>query len=485
MYRKGKHVYGTVTSEVLKLLSELLESDSIITTGLEQYSRDRSIYAGRIPQVAVLPKSTEEVSRIVKICAKYKIPITTRGAGTGLEGGAIPMEGGLVISTENLRNVRIDVVNMHADVGAGVYKNELNDELKKKGLIFGPDPASNPSIGGMVSTSGSGLSTMRYGTTRENVISLIVVTPQGEIVRTRQKVRKASTGYELTQLYIGSEGTLGIVTEVTVKIHPIQKYRAGVVCRFSSLHSAASAVVAMLKIDRSSLVRCELLNSMMVEATNAAYKTSLAPKPTLFLEFQANDIQVIRTQWKNLSEIVEKYGAGEKPQYSEQVKGIEKLWGARRGCYFSTMKYRKLTQGRKEMDKVYITDVCVPIGNLAQCIGETEADFKNLNVPCLICAHIADGNFHCMLPYRPVEKSQLKAAEQKLIERAVRLGGAVSGEHGVGIGKRRHICLEHGKTHLDLQEKIKRALDPDLIMNPQKVLDLGYQVKSLKHRSKL
>eukprot|EP00466_Bigelowiella_natans_P021102 jgi/Bigna1/43940/e_gw1.86.13.1 len=463
--------YGEVTPEVIKELREQLDSplECLITNDLEQYAKDRSIYPGKVPRIAVLPKSTEEVANILKVCTKFKIPVTTRGAGSGVEGGAIPLEGGLVLSTENLRKIRVDVTNMYADVGAGVFKNELNAELRRKGLIFGPDPASNPSVGGMVSTSGSGLSTMRYGTTRENVVSLLVVTPQGQIIRTRQKVRKASTGYELTQLYIGAEGTLGVVTEITVRVFPFQKCKAGVVSVFPSLRQAAEAVVAILKSDRSSLVRCELLNSMMIDGTNAAFDTALSAEPTLFLEFQANNMGLIRSQWKRICALLRRFGAAKEPQYSEDAKGIDKLWGARRGCYFTAIKYRKLTKKSTTMDKVYLTDVCVPISNLAECVAETESDFLKMDLPCLICAHIADGNFHCLVPFKPHEKAKVKDAEHRMIARAVRLGGAVSGEHGVGIGKRQHICLEHGEEHINLQRRIKKALDPDLIMNPHKI----------------
>jgi len=466
-------MHGKVTRGVLQELRACVEHDTcVVVDKMHKYSKDRSIYPGKKPEVVLLPHTTLEISRIMKVCNKHRIPVTTRGAGTGLEGGAIPLAGGVVLSTEKLKKISIDSENMHADVGAGVYKNELNKALKKKGLVLGPDPASNPTLGGMVSTSGSGLSTLRYGTTRENVISLIVVTPSGEIIKTRQKVRKASTGYELTQLYIGSEGTLGVVTEVCIRVHVDQPCRAGVVCHFPRIKNAAEAVVTMLKMSRSTLVRCELLNAKMIECTNKEYKTSLPYAPTLFLEFQSNDFKKIQSEWREIKKTFEKFGA-EGIRYSEDAKEFESLWSARRGCYFSTMKYRKNLQQQPKLDKNYITDVCVPVSNLAECISETEDDFGSIGFPCLICAHIADGNFHCMIPYQPHEKTRLKEAEQRLIERAVRVGGAVSGEHGVGLGKKKHICLEHGPNHIALQARIKRALDPKLIMNPHKIFDVS------------
>eukprot|EP00466_Bigelowiella_natans_P021269 jgi/Bigna1/56451/estExt_Genewise1Plus.C_990019 len=466
-----KRTYNQPTSKFIGLLEKIISKpkECVLTAGLTKYGKDRSIFSGCTPAVVVKPSSTVEVAEVVKLCSEHTIPITTRGAGSGLEGGAIPLEKGVVLSTENLRKIEVDPVNMYVDVGAGVYKNELNKYLKKKyGLIFGPDPASNPSLGGMVSTSGSGLSTIRYGTTRENVISLVVVTPQGKIVRTRQKVRKASTGYELTQLYIGAEGTLGVVTEICARVFPLQRKRAGVVSVLPSLRSACEAVVSILKLPRGSLARCELLNAEMIEATNACYGTTLDCDPTLFLEFQSNNIEVIRREWERIKQELMKFGV-RGTQYSEKEKEIDKIWGARRGCYWSVVKYRKLTMNKKKIDKNYSTDVCVPVSHLAQCVAETEEDFKKINLPCLICAHIADGNFHCNVPYQDDEKGLFKDAEKRLIQRTVRFGGAVSGEHGVGIGKRDHICLEHGETHINLQRSIKKALDPKFIMNPHKI----------------
>jgi len=473
--QNGGRKYGVVNPGIVRAIGAALSSPSscLLTAAsnsskLEDYSKDRSFHPRAVPKVVVMPKTTEEVAKVVRICWENKIPITTRGAGTGLEGGCIPYEGAVVISTEKLKSVSVDSFNMYVDVGAGVLKNELNGVLNKQGFVFGPDPSSNPSVGGMVSTSGSGLSTLRYGTTRENVVSLLVVTPKGDIVKTRQKVRKASTGYELTQLYIGAEGTLGVITEICFRIFPQQKFRSGAVATFPSLELAAGAVVAMLKLDRSTIVRCELVNAEMILATNKNYKTSLEAKPTLFLEFRANDKDAIRREWDASRKVLDGFGVGD-IKFSEEGDKIDEIWSARRGCYFSSM----VARDEPKPDLVFVTDVCVPVKNLATCISQTESDFRRHGLPCLLCAHIADGNFHCLIPYKPHEKKQVQKLEHAMLERAVALGGAVSGEHGVGIGKREHMCHEHGKHHIGVQRAIKRALDPDLIMNPHKILDMN------------
>ena len=382
--------YGAVTPAVAKAIRSCLSdpSGSLRMRELDAFGRDKSMHPPSSPQLVALPRTTGEVAAVLQICNQHRVPVTPRGAGTGLEGGAIPLRGGVVLSTERLTSLSIDVQAMQATVGAGVRKIQLNRALAKHGLIFGPDPASNPSVGGMVSTSGSGLSTLKYGTTRENVVSLVVATPTGGVFRTRQKVRKASTGYELTQLYIGSEGTLGVVTEVTVRLFPKQPRNAGATGVFPSLRAAAQAVVDLLPVNRPSLVRCELLNSVMIRATNAAYKTQLEAAPTLFLEFEGPSTAAVRADWQRVLGVLRRHGVRSE-QYSEDKKTIDKLWGARRGCYWSVVKYRKLTQGLGKIDLAYITDVCVPTRSLAACIAETEADFEKEGLPCLICAHIS------------------------------------------------------------------------------------------------
>jgi len=413
----------------------------------------------------VLPKSVEQVAAVLRECNLRRIPVTPRGAGTGIEGGAIPYHGGVVITTEQLKGIEVRVADMNAKVGAGVKKLELNKALFSMGLLFGPDPSSNPCIGGMCSTGGSGMSTPKYGTTKENVLALTVVTPEGRIIQTRRAVRKSSTGYDLTQLYMGSEGTLGVICEVVVRVNPIPRVRSGAVIRFESVREAALSVIAIMSANITTLARCELLNKDAVFATNKVFDTVLPVVPTLILEFQADNHEHTGRDYESACKASRRHGATS-CDYCETGQDLDDIWEARRGCYPAAAKYRG------GMDKVLLSDVCVPLSQLADCISETEADFNANNLPCIICAHIADGNFHCCIPYKPNELVKIHALEARMIERGLAMGGTVSGEHGVGIGKMEHIINEHGTDYIDLMRRIKKALDPNSIMNPDKIFSL-------------
>ena len=304
---------------------------------LKEYWADKSYHDPAKPEIVVLPTSAEEISQIVKLCNKYKIPITPRGAGTGLEGGCIAYCGGVIICTSLIKTISINKEDMMATVGAGVLKNELNASLKPEGFIFGPDPASNPSVGGMASTSGSGMSTLKYGTTKENIISLLVVTAQGDIIKTRQNVRKASTGYEINQLYIGSEGTLGIIVELVVRIHPILTFRSGAVVSFDSIYHAALAVVYLVRSNIHSLVRCELLNKSMMKCNNMVYKSTLREFPSLFLEFQTSESQSsVDQDLFRATQLLQGVEGYHHSQVSKDDNDLDELWSSRRGCYYAS-----------------------------------------------------------------------------------------------------------------------------------------------------
>jgi len=436
---------------------------------LEMASRDMSTHRAAEAFCVVQPETAEEVAACVGLCASWTPPvvITPRGAGTGLEGGAIPYSGGIVMCTDKLKSVTVHPHDLLAVVGAGVRKNELNKKAAEHGLVFGPDPSSNPSIGGMASTGGSGMTTMKWGTSKENVLSLKVATPQGQLVTTRAPVRKSSTGYELTQVYCGSEGTLGIICELTVKLRRIQPVRCGALVRFPNTASAAAAVVDILKQDLVSLLKCEMLNSQGVSVTNKMFGTDLPSVPTLFWEFRADALPVVSRDYGTAKRIAVSHGAKEEEmQFADDGQVMDSLWEARRGCYLASLRYRKQVN-----EKVLITDVCVPLTKLTQCIESTESDFMDAGFPCIICAHIADGNFHALVPYQPHEEKSVRKLESQMIDRAIALGGTVSGEHGVGLGKRDKIVKEHGELHIDIQRRIKHALDPLNIMNPGKVLE--------------
>ena len=390
--------------------------------------------------------------------------MTPRGAGTGLEGGCIAYAQGVVVNTSMIKTFALDKSNMTCWVGAGWRKMELNTRLKQDGLLFGPDPASNPSIGGMASTSGSGMSTLKYGTTRENVVSLRVVTPQGNLIQTRRVVRKASSGLDITQLYVGSEGTLGIIVDVYVKVHPYLPCRAGGVVAFASTEDAVSSVVE-IKTKQSSLptlVRCELLNSDGVRASNAAYSMTLPIAPTVLIEQYDHSPEQLKKEFETMEKIFRTHRATS-VQCVAKADELDGLWEARRGCLMAASAYRKAPK----KERVLNTDVCVPITELTRTVKDTEEDFAKRGVPCIICAHIADGNFHCMIPFTTEEENQTAhLLERRVVERALLAGGTISGEHGVGIGKVKFVTQEHGEHHVKVQETIKAALDPDDLMNP-------------------
>jgi len=434
-------------------------------------SADAGWHAPASPRVVAFPLNARETSAVVEACARRRVRVTPRGAGTGLEGGCVPYGGGCVIDTSRMKTIDVSGVERGdgvARVGAGVLKSELNAALKPLGFVFGPDPSSNPSIGGMASTGGSGLSTLKYGTSKENVRSMTVVTPSGAIIRTRAETRKSSTGYELNALYLGAEGTLGVITDLVVKVHPLPRTRCGAVVRFADVKSAAKTVADCIALNLSTLLKCELMNDEGIKVTNVVFKTSLPCEPTLFLEFVGNDERQTMADWKAFEARAEANGA-RGSTFAATGEELDDLFDARRGCYLGAMRYRGLEAGTLEKEHVYVGDVCVPLSRLADTISTTEAAFKRARFPCVICAHIADGNFHCLIPFKEHERAALHALEDKVIGAAIAAGGSASGEHGVGVGKQRYILQEHGATHIGIQRSIKRALDPQNIMNPGKI----------------
>jgi D-lactate dehydrogenase (cytochrome) len=332
-----------------------------------------------LPDLVVLPVTTEETAAVVRLCYTRRVPLVTRGAGTGLEGGCIAYSGGVVLDTSLMRTKRMVAGEHLAVVGAGVLKNELNEFLRPHGMLFGPDPSSNPTIGGMASTGGSGMSTLKYGTSKENIRSMVVVTPSGRVIRTRKAVRKSSTGYELNALYLGAEGTLGVITELTVRLFPRPAVRCGAVVVFSDVAAAAETVVAAVASNLGTLLRCELMNDEGIRCTNAVFNTALQPSPTLFLEFVGNSQEAAEGDWRAMLAMATARGASSH-KFAASGAELDELWDARRGCYLGAMKYRGIQAGEPtRRERVYVGDVCVPVSKLAQCVSQTEAAFKALN----------------------------------------------------------------------------------------------------------
>ena len=471
---------------VAAVVAAVGDPSRVLTTESDRqpYAADMGHHPAALPDVVVLPKTTEETARVVRLCHLRRIPVVTRGAGTGLEGGAVAYSGGVVLDTSLLKSMRAVPGERLAVVGAGVLKNELDRFLRPHGLLFGPDPSSNPSVGGMASTGGSGMSTLKYGTSKENVVSMTVVTPAGRVVKTRQAVRKSSTGYELNALYLGAEGTLGVITELTLRLFPRPKVRCGAVVTFPTVAAAAATVVAAVAANLGTLLRCELMNDEGIRCTNVVFHTTLRESPTLFIEFVGDDRAAAEADWRRMRDIAASNGAVDE-RFAPTGEALDELWDARRGCYLGAMRYRGVVDGSKSKENVYVGDVCVPTSRLAECVSTTEAAFRRAGFPCVMCAHIADGNFHCLIPYKPEDESRLMTLNDEVIRRAIDMGGAASGEHGVGIGKMKHVVWEHGPFHVDAQRRIKRAADPRCIMNPGKVIatEPTEEERAARHRA--
>ncbi|EPY27138.1 D-lactate dehydrogenase (cytochrome) [Strigomonas culicis] len=438
-------------------------SKQIITAKgrLRFFSKDQSPYPAVLPLAVVAPRTTEEVAAVMRCCHRHHVKVTPRGAGTGLEGGAIPYGGGIVLELLQLKTIEFDLANGCVWAGAGVKKLELNEACAKHDRHFGPDPASNPCVGGMVSTSGSGMSTLRYGTTRENVITLTVVNYRGEVFQTRPMVRKSASGLELTQLYIGSEGTLGVVTKVCFRLFAHEKYSAGAYAAFEKTEDAVRAVVAMRQqSDRiRSLVRCEMLNGPNIESTNQYSNLSLPTVATVLLEFTSRDrwLRDAKQDYKVIEKIFKDVGRARVVKYLKAGRELDHYWSARRNCLLAATRFRK----KPKPERVFTADICVPLTKLTEIIAYAEQIFEEDGKKCLLCAHISDANFHVGIPFaNEQEFKELTALEHRIIKRAIELGGTVSGEHGIGVGKVHLVTAEHGATHIGVQEKIKAALDP-------------------------
>jgi len=379
-----------------------------VIASLSMYAKDKSQFhepPAHLPIFVVAPNTIQGVADVIRACRKHQktlgCVVVVRGAGTGVEGGAVPYQKrAVVLSTRNLNEISIcDAADNAAVVGAGVLKNELNKYLKKYNVFFGPDPSSNPTIGGMISTSGSGMSTLRYGTTRENVLALTVVTPAGDIIETRRPTRKNATGYNLTHLYIGGEGTLGVVCRAVLRVRPILPIRSGGVLTFPTVALACQTAVQVSQLadtDLTAIVRCEMLNEEGVKCTNEVFGTTLDVVPTMFVELQGSDVSRLEEQWRTLVRIAK---GSLKQTYAGDGDKLDELWDARRGCYIAACKYRKLVADKEgvpragpPIDNVLLTDVCVPLSELADVVDATETDFKVANVPCVMCCRKSTTN---------------------------------------------------------------------------------------------
>jgi len=410
----------------------------------------------------VFAQSTEDVVALVNLCAEFEIPITPYGAGTSMEGNAMPIHGGVSLDLSRMDKViAVNAEDFDCVVQPGVRREELNVHLRDQGLFFPIDPGANATIGGMASTRASGTNAVRYGTMKDAVLSLEMVTPQGKVIRTARRARKSAAGYDLTRLYVGSEGTLGIITEVTLRLHPVPDTISAAVCSFDTLGGAVDTVVEAIQC-AVPLARVEILDTKQMAAVNRWSKLDYPEAPTLFFEFHGSAANVAE-QVETVKMLAEANG-GSDFAWSNLPEERSKLWRARHEAYYAAVNMRAGAIG-------WATDVCVPISRLAECIGETHADLETSSVPATILGHVGDGNFHVIFsidPNAPEEMKEVEAINAKLVERALAMDGTCTGEHGIGIGKQEWLVAELGDA-VDQMRMIKRAMDPQNILNPGKI----------------
>jgi D-lactate dehydrogenase (cytochrome) len=429
----------------------------------EQHGRDESYHASRPPDVVVFAASTEEVSDIVKICARRRVPVIPFGTGTSLEGHVAALEGGVCIDLMQMNEVlAVNVEDMDCTVQAGVTRKQLGEHLRDTGLFFAVDPGADASIGGMAATRASGTNAVRYGTMRETVLALTVVLADGRIIRTSRRARKSSAGYDLTRLFVGSEGTLGVITEVTLRLVGIPEAISVAVCAFPDLSAAVNASITTIQAGVP-VARIEILDDKQMEAINKYSKLDYPEAPTLFFEFHGSEAGVVE-QVETVEAIADDFG-GSDFQWATKAEDRARLWQARHDAFYAAMALRPGSKG-------YATDVCVPISRLAECIVETRKDIEESKLLAPIVGHVGDGNFHLVMvldPDDPDEMARAKALNERLVMRGLAMDGTCTGEHGVGYGKIDFLVAEHGEA-VSVMRTIKTALDPLGIMNPGKIV---------------
>ncbi len=432
----------------------------------DQHCNTLSWTASQAPDGVLYPQTTQDVADAVRICARHKVPVIPFGTGTSFEGHTNAPAGGISIDTSMMKAiVSVHPEDLDVTVEAGVTRKELNEHLRDMGLFFPIDPGADASLGGMASTRASGTNAVRYGTMRDNVLALEVVTASGEVVQTGRRARKSSAGYDLTRLFVGAEGTLGVVTRVTLKLHGIPQAISGGLCPFPSVEAACQATILTIQ-SGIPIARIELLDAMQVRACNLYSKLTLPETPMLFVEFHGTDAGV-REQSEFFGEIAADLGGGPF-EWTTRSEERTRLWQARHDAYWAAIALRPGAQGIS-------TDVCVPISRLAECVAETQADIEASGLLAPIVGHVGDGNFH-VLPLvdvnDPAEVSRGKAFVERLVQRALAMEGTCTGEHGVGQMKMKYLEAEHGPEGLALMRTLKKALDPDNIMNPGKIVAL-------------
>jgi D-lactate dehydrogenase (cytochrome) len=429
-----------------------------------QHGRDESVHPPEPPDGVVFAESTEEVAEAVRLCATHKTPVIPYGAGSSVEGHLLAVHGGISIDLSGMNRVlAIHAEDLDATVQAGVTRKQLNEALKGTGLFFPIDPGADASLGGMAATRASGTNAVRYGTMRENVMAMTVVLADGRVIRTGGRAKKSSAGYDLTRLFVGSEGTLGIVTELTVKLYPMPEAMSAAVCAFPSIDAAVTTVIQTIQMGIP-VARIELLDALTLTAINRFSKTTLPERPTLFFEFHGSETGVAE-QAELVQQIAGELG-GENFEWATRPEDRTRLWQARHDAYFACLQM-------KPGGRAFPTDVCVPISRLAECIAATNEDLRQVSIPIMLFGHVGDGNFHLVVLVDPDNAKDMQEAEwinERVVERALAMEGTCTGEHGIGLGKKKFMVREHGEGAIDVMRALKAALDPDDLLNPGKIL---------------
>jgi len=432
----------------------------------EHHGRDESHFPPLVPDAVAFPRSTEDVRGIVEICRRHRVPMIPYGAGTSVEGHVLPVRGGVTIDLSQMNRIlAVHAEDLDATVEAGVTRKQLNEHLRDSGLFFAIDPGAEATLGGMAATRASGTNAVRYGTMRDNVLAVTAVMADGRVVRTARRARKSSAGYDLTRLFVGSEGTLAIITELAVRLHPVQEAISAATCSFPTTKAAVDSVIEIIQTGIP-VARCEFLDTLSIAAINRHFKTAYPERMTLFLEFHGSAAGVTE-QAGRVQEIAREHGGGDF-QWATKAEERSKLWHARHNLYFAGLR---LKPGARYVS----TDICVPISRLSDCLVETERDVRAASLPIIVVGHVGDGNFHLGIlfdPDRPAELAEASAINERLVARALAMDGTCTGEHGIGLGKMRHLVDEHGEATVSVMRDIKRALDPDNLLNPGKVVEL-------------
>jgi D-lactate dehydrogenase (cytochrome) len=458
---KAREFDQSVLSELKALLGERVSTSGAVR---EHHGKDESYFPYALPDAVVFPETTEEVRDVVNICRRHRVPMIPYGVGTSLEGHILAVQGGVTLDLSRMNKIlKVHEEDLDAVVEAGVTRKQLNEHIKHTGLFFPVDPGADATLGGMAATRASGTNAVRYGTMRENVLSMKVVLADGRIIQTSTRAKKSAAGYDLTRLFVGSEGTLGIITEVTVRLYPVQEAMSAAVCAFDDVDGCTRTVIQTIQ-SGIPIARCDIVCEKTVAAINKFKKTDYRVAPTVFFEFHGSKSSVVE-QAEAVQAIAKEHG-GKDFIWATKPEERTQLWQARHDAYFACLQIRP---GSRAVS----TDVCVPISRLAECVHETMEDVKGYFAPVPLLGHIGDGNFHLMLlvdPAKPEETEIAKKFNKRLVERALRLEGTCTGEHGVGLGKSGSLKLELGEDVIDVMRDIKKVFDPENLLNPGKVL---------------